>query len=82
MRHGSEDTAAPRGVGEIIGLEVAAVLTGTGPSVYLLNRLYRDDDDGEGGRDREGAARRDFDEHARWPDKQASDASARSGRRA
>jgi hypothetical protein len=82
MRHGSEDTASPRGVGDIIGLEVAAVLTRTGPSVYLLNRLYRDDDDGEGERDREGAVRRHFDEHARRPDEQASDASARPERRA
>jgi hypothetical protein len=30
MRHGSENTAAPRGVGDIIGLEVAAVMTRAG----------------------------------------------------
>jgi two-component system, NarL family, sensor histidine kinase UhpB len=46
MRHGSEFTAAPRGVGDIIGLEIAAVRTGTGPPVYRPNRLYRGDDGG------------------------------------
>jgi hypothetical protein len=82
MRHGSEDTAAPRGVGDVIGLEVAAVLTGTGPSVYLLNRLTatmmmaRASATAKERRDGTSTSM------PRWPDEQASDASARSERRA
>ena len=80
MRHGSEDIGAAR-PGGIIGLELAAVLTGAGLSVYVLNRLHSGRVDGKGERDRGGAARRYFDEHGWWPGEQATDASARSERR-
>jgi hypothetical protein len=72
---------AVRGPGDIVALEVAAVLVGAGLSVYLLNWLYRFGVAGDSDREREEAARRYFDEHGRWPDEQASDAPASAGRR-
>jgi len=50
------------------GLEAFAMGIGVAGSILLLNILYRVGVSGDRERDEEEAARRYFDEHARWPD--------------
>ncbi len=52
--------------------EGAMALIGAGLSVLLINLLFRFGVAGDRDRDREDAARREFDRTGRWPDEDAS----------